>query len=298
MKVFLTGASGYIGGTVAVRLLRDGHEVHGLVRTSDKAERLKAIGVVPVMGTLDDLYVLRQVASWADAVVNAASSDHRPAVDTLLAALEGTQKIFLHTSGSSVVSDTANGEPSDAIFTEETPVQATPEKVARLELDRAVTDAAKRGIRSAVICNCLIYGVGLGIQRHSIQLPSLIAQARKSGIVRHVGRGLNRWSTIHVEDVAEIYARSIASAPPGMFVFAESGEEQLRDLTAAISERLGLAEPQDWPIEDAEKEWGHEYAVYALGSNSRVRSVRSRTLLGWVPRPGTALDWIREGDVA
>ena len=84
MKIFCTGASGYIGGSVAAHLVAAGHQVSGLVRSQDKADAVRARGIEPVLGTLDDAAVLSQAAKAADVVVNAASADHKGAVVALL----------------------------------------------------------------------------------------------------------------------------------------------------------------------------------------------------------------------
>src|SRR5262245_51434257 len=102
VNVFLTGATGYIGGSVAVRLLEVGHRVRGLVRTSEKAELLAKSGIEPVVGTLDDVELLAREARKADGVVNTANADHLPSARALIAALEGTGKPLLHTSGSKI----------------------------------------------------------------------------------------------------------------------------------------------------------------------------------------------------
>ena len=189
MKVFVTGASGYIGGSVAVRLTQAGHEIRGLARNRSKADLLKQLGVEPVLGELQDAELLKMEARRADAVINAADSDHRGAVEVLIEALAGTGKALLHTSGSSIVGDDARGEPSDAVFDDNSPIEPTPDKEARVAIDRLVIGAAGRGVRSAVLCNSLIYGWGLGPHKESIQVPDLVRQARKSGVPRHVGRG-------------------------------------------------------------------------------------------------------------
>ncbi|WP_342237862.1 NAD-dependent epimerase/dehydratase family protein [Inquilinus sp. OTU3971] len=297
MKFFITGASGYIGGTLSSLLAARGHEVRGLVRDAGKIAAVECTGVVPVLGNLSETALLAEEGRAADVVINAADSDHRPALEAMLSALEGTGKPLIHTSGSSVVSDTADGEASDSVYTEDDPVASTEQKQVRLEIDNMVRAASTRQIRTIVICNTMIYGHGLGAHRDSIQVPSLINQAKRSGIPRHVGRGLNRWSTIHVKDMAELYIAAIERAPAGLFVFAESGEVQFRDITSAIARRYGLPETRDWTIEDAIAEWGYEYAVFALGSNSRVRSRYARQVLGWAPKEAGVLDWIeREAD--
>src|SRR5262245_11620011 len=121
MRFFVTGASGYIGGSVAERLRDSGHEVHGLVRPGEKARLLNARGVTPVVGTLDDADILTDGARRADAVVHAADADHSGAVETLVSALARSGKLLIHTSGSSIVADEADGEYANpAVFTEDT----------------------------------------------------------------------------------------------------------------------------------------------------------------------------------
>src|SRR4051812_36332517 len=110
MKIFVTGATGYIGGTLAQRLVPEGHQGHGVVRAPGKANLVGQTGLVPVLGTLDDSAILRNAAREADAVVNAASSDHRVAIETLVDALTRSEKPLIHTSGSSIVYDDARGD--------------------------------------------------------------------------------------------------------------------------------------------------------------------------------------------
>jgi nucleoside-diphosphate-sugar epimerase len=293
MNVFITGAAGFIGGSIATGLVNKGHQVTGLVRNAEQAAELKALGIEPVIGTLDDEALLIEQARKADGVINAASSDHRGAVEALLSGLRGTNKPFLHTSGSSIVGDASGGEGSDNIYYEGQLPTATPDKAARVAIDDLVLAAANDGVRSAVLCNSLIYGHSLGVRRDSVQLPRLIKQARKSGVVRHVGTGGNIWSNVHINDVVELYALALENTPAGTFYFVESGEASFRDMSNAIAETLGLGPAQDWPLKDAEAEWGYEMANYGLGSNSRVRGTHARELLGWVPETTSVLDWIK-----
>ncbi|SPB13186.1 putative NAD dependent epimerase/dehydratase [Caballeronia novacaledonica] len=294
MNIFITGAGGFIGGSIAAGLARDGHRVRGLIRRAEQADDLKRLNIEPVIGSLEDTDLLAAEARAADAVINAASSDHREAVEALIGALEDTNKPFLHTSGSSIVGDASGGEASDDIFTEDDLPEPTPDKAPRVAIDRLVLDAANRGVRSAVLCNTLIYGHGAVPNAASVQLPRLERQAKKSGIVRHVGRGLNIWSNVHIDDVVEIYRLALEKSPAGTFYFVESGEAQFRDMTTAMARALELRGPEDWPLEDAIKEWGYEMASYGLGSNSRVRSKRTREMLGWQPKRTSVIEWIEK----
>jgi nucleoside-diphosphate-sugar epimerase len=138
------------------------------------------------------------------------------------------------------------------------PLVPVPGKEARVAIDDIVRGAALRGVRSAIVCPTMIYGNGLGLARDSAQIPRLVALARKAGVVRHVGKGLNIWSNVHVEDVAEVFRLAFAKAPPGAFYFVENGEASYRDVCAAIA----------------------------------VRGKRTRAELGWQPKHASAIDWI------
>jgi len=293
LKIFITGAGGFIGGSIAAHLVRAGHQVRGLIRKPEHRDELKRLGIEPVIGTLDDRALLIAEAQAADAVINAASSDHEGAVSALIEGLSGSGKPFLHTSGSSIVGDASGGEAADArIYHEDALPEPTADKAARVAIDRRVLEAAQQNIRSAVLCNTLIYGHGAVAGSASVQLPRLVRQAQKSGVVRHVGSGGNTWSNVHIDDVAELYRLALEKSPAGTFYFVESGEASFREMSAAIARAMKLGEPQDWPLEEAQKEWGYEMASYGLGSNSRVRGERARKLLGWQPKRTSVIDWI------
>ncbi len=293
MMVFVTGAAGYIGGSIAARLLTAGYRVRGLTRSAEKAEALRFRGIEPVIGTLDEADRLKEAAQRADAVVNAASSDHRGAVEVLLAALAGSGKPFLHTSGTSVLADDARGEPGERIYDEETPFEPPPERAPRAAIDSMIVAAVERGVRSTVLCNSLIYGRGLGLHAESVQIPTLARIARETGAPRHIGRGLNIWSNVHIEDVADLYLLALERAPGGSFFFVENGEASFRAKAEAIGRTLGLERPPEpWPFEAAVRELGPVPARYTYGSNSRVRSDKARRTLGWAPRHPSVIEWI------
>jgi nucleoside-diphosphate-sugar epimerase len=289
MRIFLTGANGFIGGAVATALIAAGHRVRGLVRSPAKADVVAQHGIEAVIGSLDDATLLQAEARAADAVVNAASSDHRGAVEAFIAGLAGSGKPFIHSSGSSIVADLAMGEPSDRIFDEATLVEPLPAKAARVAIDRLVLAAP--GIRSVVLCNTMIYGHALGPPAQSVQIPALVRQATASGVARYIGRGLNRWSNVHIADVAAVYVLALAKAPAGTFMYVESGEEAHGEVVSAIAARLGLGAAQSWSAEEAIAAWGRNAAVFSLGSNSRVRG-RAAADLGWSPARRSVTSWI------
>jgi nucleoside-diphosphate-sugar epimerase len=295
VRVFITGATGYIGGSVAAKLLENGHSVLGLVRSEDKAAQLKRLGVEPLLGTLADFNTIAQAATQCDAVINTESADDLFAVEAILKGLAESGKPLIHTSGTSVVSDRAAGEYSDAIFNEDSPFEPLPERMLRVAIDRAVLTAGRKGIRSVVIRPSLIYGHGHGLNPNSIQIPHLIELAKKYGIARHVGRGLNVWSHVHIDDVVDLYLRALDQAPPGSLFYAENGEAPWKTLASAIGKLIGFGgETKDWPIDEAVKEWGTG-AITSYGSNSRVSALKARKMLGWAPRGPAMLDDVENG---
>jgi nucleoside-diphosphate-sugar epimerase len=295
VRVFITGASGYIGGSVAAKLIERGHTILGLVRSNEKASQLKDRGVEPVLGTLADFGVIAQASRSADAVINTASADDSFSVDAIVTGLSGSGKPFIHTSGTSVVSDRAAGEYSAAVFNEDSPFEPLPERMMRAAIDRTVLKAAQVGIRSIVIRPSLIYGRGHGLNPNSIQVPHLIELARKHGIARHVGRGLNVWSHVHIDDVVELYLLALAEAPACSLFYAENGETSWKSLASSIGRLLGYGgETKDWPIDEAVREWGAG-AITSYGSNSRVRSVKARRMLGWNPQGAPLLEDVEHG---
>ncbi len=296
MKIFCTGASGYIGGSVAAKLIASGHQVRGLVRSTESAEKVRAHGIEPVIGPLDDAAILASAAKAADAVVNAASADHSGAAMALLDALAGSGKVFIHTSGSSIVGTRSAGTRMDDVFDETTPFTPSPARAARVALDKTILSYASRGVRPAIICPSLIYGIGLGAKADSVQVPWLIRTARKHAVAKHYGPGENVWSNVHIDDLVDLYAQVLEAAPAGAFYFAENGENSMRELCVAISRMLGFdGTTKAMTLEEAAAEWGSGAAQDTMGSNSRVRAVRARKELGWAPQARSVIDEIAHG---
>jgi nucleoside-diphosphate-sugar epimerase len=291
--IFITGASGYIGGSVAQKLVKIGHRVRGLVRSKENADSLSKLGVEPVIGDLNDVDLLIREASMSDGVINAASADHSESVQALIKGLGGSSKPFIHTSGSSIVGDDARGsQRTELIFDEYTPLVVQKLKQPRRDIDLMVLGAAADNVRSIVICPSLVYGVGRGLNHKSIQIPFLTENAQKQGAVQIVGAGLNTWSNIHIDDLVDLYVLALSKAPAGAFYFAENGEKSFEQIGSAIATRLGFFNVETLNPDVATQLWGVPRAHYSFGSNSRVRSVRARQELGWIPKNASAIDWI------
>ena len=182
MKIFMTGASGYIGGTVADSLIKAGHAVTGLARTEDAAARLRVHGMQAVRGDLGSHSIIRNAARGADAVINCANAEDSFVVAAILEGLAGAGKPFLHTSGTSVVGDKSGGKFSPKVFHEDTPLDPLPEKIQRVAVHRSVLAASAHGIRAVVLCPCLIYGQGRGANPTASRWPTLIRRPSRAGV--------------------------------------------------------------------------------------------------------------------
>ena len=264
MNIFVTGAAGYIGGSVAAALMGAGHRVSGLVRNDERAAQVRSRGIVPMLGTLDDEALLARCARTADAVIHCADADHRASVASMLNALRGSGKTFIQTSGSGIVADGANGERSDSVYADDTPVQPVPAREARVALNRDILATAQHGVRAIVIAPTMIYGRGTGANPNSIQVPKMMALARKAGVAKFIGRGENIWSNVHIEDLADLYLAALDRAPAGAFYYAENGECSIKQIAEEIARALKLGGTASMTQAEAAAEWGEGSARWSF----------------------------------
>lgn len=290
MRVFLTGATGYIGSAVADALLAAGDQVIGLARTEEKAARLVDKGIEPLRGDLTDLEVLKKGAQMADGVINTATTNDgakdRAAVEAMLDALAGSGKPFVFTSGVWVLGPTG-GKTAN----EDTPVNPPAFLQWRVELEDDVLAARHNNIRTIVIRPAMVYGRGGGI------FESFIQTAKETG-ARYVGDGENRWSAVHVDDLADLYVAALHQAPAGTLLHAASGDPVRVRLIADAANRAVGAGPclTPWPVGEARKTLGP--VADALTMDQAVAGTRARRVLGWSPsRPGLLED-IEKGSYA
>ena len=137
--------------------------------------------------------------------------------------------------------------------------------------------------------------LGHGAEPHSTQVPLLIDLAKKRGCATHAGPGENVWSNVHIDDLVALYVLAIESAPPGAFLFAENGENSMREVCEAINRMLGFTGPPvAMSMEQAASEWGEGTAEDTMASNSRVRGTSARQL-GWKPKARGLIEEIEQG---
>lgn len=290
MTVLVTGATGYIGQAVSTRLQIAGHSVIGLVRSDAGARALRARGVTPLLGSLDSINALSTATASVDAVIDTASADHSASTHALLDALEGTDKVYIRTSGTGIYTDLAQGQRNSQVFTET--AEHTPAEVVatRYATDLAVQAAASRAIHTVVLRPSMIYGDGA-----SEQLPLLIRQAITSGRSLYVGEGDNIWSNVYLADLAEAYLLALEKAAPGSVYNLGAGQARMADIAAAVAQLVGLPAAQSCDPETAYAAFGQRWVDVALSSNSRVDSSKARAELGWDPQGPDIVSELRAG---
>jgi nucleoside-diphosphate-sugar epimerase len=204
---------------------------------------------------------------------------------TLITALERSGKALICTTGSGIVADSAAGEyASSVIFTEDTYFEPVPFRRPRVAMNRLVREAAiDKGIRSVVICPSMIYGRGRGLQPDSDQLPKIIALSKQVGAGVYFGKGLNRYSNVHIDDLVDLYLLALEKAPGGSFFFAENGHASFKEIAEMVSRFLGLGgKTVSLSVEDVVRQYG-DAGRYGVTSNSLVSAVNARRL-GWSPK--------------
>jgi len=291
MNVFLTGATGYIGSSVAEALLKAGHQVIGLARSRESAEKLTERGIEAQPGDMRDRASLESAISRVDGAIHAASpSDATSAeldnivLDSVFAKLKGTSKPFIYTSGVWVLGDTAG-----RIAAETFPLNPVPLVVWRAECENRVLAAAASGIRASIVRPAIVYGRGGGIP------GSLVQSGRDKGTVVFVGDGENHWPGVHVADLANLYVLVLERAEGGsLFHGAQGDAVKVRDVALAASEAAGKAGyVAPWPLVEARKTLGA--FADALVLDQKISADKARKILGWEPKQASFLDDLRRG---
>lgn len=290
MRVFVTGATGFVGSAVVKELLGAGHQVLGLTRSEAGAAALKAAGAEVHHGSLEDLASLRSGAAAADGVIHTAFNHDfskfvenceldRAAIEALGDALEGTHKPLLVTSGVAHLNPGKLGTENDP------PSASLPRKS-----ESAALALLERGVNASVVRLApSVHDKG----DHGF-VPMLIGIARQHGVACYAGEGQNRWPGVHRLDAARVYRLALERGVPGVSYHA-IGEEgvSLRQIAEAIGRGLNIPVVSKTP--EAAAEYFGWFAMFA-GMDSPASNDRTRELLGWEPAgPGLIEDMENAG---
>lgn len=296
MKVFVTGASGFIGSAIVRELIEAGHQVLGLARSDEAAAKIAAAGVEVHRGSLDDLDSLHRGAASSDGVLHLAFnhdfSDYEGAVRTDLravqtigAALEGSGKPFVITSGTAMLTFFL---PPGRIGTEKDVADAG-STAPRVVAENAVLALAERGVRSSVVR----LSPSVHDQRRGGFTEVLVSIAREKGVSAYVGDGSNRWPAVHRLDAAHLFCLALEKAPAGSVLHgvAEEGVPT-RTIAEVIGRHLDVP-VVSIPPEEANKHFGW-LGLFSSRDNV-TSSALTRELLGWQPVHPTLIQDLEEG---
>ncbi|MDH2413557.1 SDR family oxidoreductase [Nocardioides sp. CER19] len=293
MRIFLTGASGWIGSAVVPELQAGGHQVVGLARSAESAAALSAAGVEPLSGSLDDLDSLRAGAEDADAVIHLAFkhdfSDYAGAGRTERAAVEALGDTLAGSDRALLIASGLGGLAVGRVATEDDATQHVDATSPRGASEHLALSYADRGVRAVA----LRFAASVHGDRDHGFVAELVRVAQERGVAGYVGDGANRWPAVHRSDAARLVALALEKSPAGSVVHA-AGEEGIaaRDIAAAIGRRFDLPTGSIEP-ERADEHFGWIGRFFGIDIPASSRLTQER--LGWTPTGPGLLDDIASG---
>ncbi|KAH8424579.1 uncharacterized protein LDX57_002326 [Aspergillus melleus] len=296
-RIFMTGASGYIGSVVVQLALARDYEVYGISRTEATDVKLTGLGVVPVRGGLESLDVLREQSARADIVLHLADAfaglqtDYAEvlrldavAISAFEAGMEGSDKPLVTTSGTLVV------EATGAETTEVSPLCEKPLN-DRIKSEQNALRLSEKGIKvSAIRLAPFVYGRGGSGVRLFTQMFA------GAGEVVYVGEGAAVTSAVHVDEAAELYLLAAEKAQAGEVFNGVSNTVTFRELTEAIGETAGLP-VRSAPADEVAGKWG-EFVMKFLSTENQASGAKAKRVLGWEPKAARIVDDVKHGSYA
>lgn len=288
MKIFVTGATGFVGSAVVAELIRAGHQVIGLARNEQAKKTLQSSGVQVHKGDLEDLESLIEGAKSADAVIHTGfihdfsrfkevCEIDRKAIEVLGNTLAGSNRPLIVTSGTLVVG-------SGQTITENTLPDYEHSQNPRAASEQAVDNLAEKGINVSVVrLSPSVHGDG---DRHGF-VPMLIDLAKKSGVSAYIGQGANRWTAVHRLDAAVLFRLALQNTIPGMRFHGVAEEPiTLKSIAEAIGSKLGL------PVvsKSGKEASGHfTWFEHFAGVDGPATATITREQLNWHPSHPTLM---------
>jgi nucleoside-diphosphate-sugar epimerase len=289
MRVFITGASGWIGSALTTELIANGHHVSGLARSEASAEKIRALGATAVLGDMSDHDLIVSEATKADATAHLAFTldfdEFDETIDNEVAllqkigdALAGSGKAFIAASGTPIL--------EGQVATENDHLDPSGPAGARVRTANAVLALSARGIRSALVrMPRSVHGEG---DRNGL-IAALVGLDRQLGSAAYVGDGQNRWPAVHISDAARLFLLAIEKAPAGSSLHAV-GEEgvPMRQVAEVIASKTGLPAAAVDPT---------LLGVFGalLGGDQPASASVTRELVGWEPSGPTLLEDLEAG---
>jgi nucleoside-diphosphate-sugar epimerase len=287
MRIFMTGASGFIGSALVPQFIQAGHQVLGLTRSEAGAETLRALGAEVQYGNTEDLDSLREGAAQTDGVIHLAFNhdfsqfqknceDDRKAIEAMGEVLLGSNRPFVVTSGTAIAAN-VDGKPS----TEDGPTSSWNPHAAS---EATVRELTARGVNTTVVRLSQIHDT-----RKQGLVPYVHAVAREKGVSAYISEGGNRWPAAHVSDVARLYRLAFEKAEPGAIYHAVDEEGvSMKAIAEALGRGLKVPVVSIKP-EEVQEHFGWLAGFVSLDMPSS--SALTRQKLGWVPTgPGMIAD--------